>query len=159
MAISGGVVTLTLDSAAVATDTVKVRYTQPSSNPLQDAAGNPVATFTDQAVINTTGSLVSNAGQTFIPRNIAVDYAQAFTTGSHADGYTLTRVDVFMRAGGVQSGVRRGHPRGRGGSSRRQRGGRAGATEHSTQRQGRSVTRGVGRRHPTGRQHDLLAGV
>ena len=104
VAISGGVVTLTLDSAAVAADTVQVRYTQPSSNPLQDAAGNPVATFADQAVINTTGSLVSNAGQTFIPRNIAVDYAQAFTTGSHADGYTLTRVDVFMRAGGSNPG-------------------------------------------------------
>ena len=100
VAISDGVVTLALDSAAVAADTVQVRYTQPATNPLQDAAGNPVDTFTDQAVINTTGSVVSNVGQTEASRLQQADFAQAFTTGSHAGGYTLTRVDVVMRKDG-----------------------------------------------------------
>ena len=51
--------TLTLATAVVSTDTdVKVSYTKPDSgsdNTLVDANGNEVATFTDQAVTNTTG--------------------------------------------------------------------------------------------------------
>ncbi len=57
--ISGATVTLTLAAAVVSTDTdVKVSYTKPASgsnNTLVDANGNEVATFTDQAVTNTTG--------------------------------------------------------------------------------------------------------
>ena len=59
--IAGETVTLTLASAVLATDTVKVRYTQPSENPLKDAAGNDVATFADQAVTNNTAG--TNSGQ------------------------------------------------------------------------------------------------
>ena len=36
VAISGATVTLTLASAVIASDTVKVRYTKPSNNPLRD---------------------------------------------------------------------------------------------------------------------------
>ena len=99
VAIAGAAVTLTLESAAVAADTVKVRYTRPSANPLRDIAGNEVATFADQPVINTTGSLVSNAGQAFSSGFFGADFAQAFTTGSHPGGYTLSGMDVYMRRG------------------------------------------------------------
>ena len=54
VAIADATVTLTLVSAVGAADTVKVRYTQPSVNPLRDAAGNEVETFADQAVVNET---------------------------------------------------------------------------------------------------------
>ncbi len=52
VAISGATVTLTLASAVVSGDTVKVRYTKPSANPLQSAYGVAVDTFPDQAVTN-----------------------------------------------------------------------------------------------------------
>ena len=81
VAISGKVVTLTLASAVLDTDTVKVRYTKPSTNPLQDAQGHDVATFADQDVTNNSpdttpehhagvaagesAELVGNTGQSF----------------------------------------------------------------------------------------------
>ena len=52
VALSGNTVTLTLASAAKGSDTVKVRYTRPSANPLQDGDGNDVETFADRAVTN-----------------------------------------------------------------------------------------------------------
>ena len=54
VAISGKTVTLTLASAVSDTDTVKVRYTKPSSNPLRGTDGRAVDTFADQAVTNNT---------------------------------------------------------------------------------------------------------
>ncbi|MCY4509932.1 MAG: SwmB domain-containing protein, partial [Acidobacteria bacterium] len=99
VAIKGATVTLTLDSPVLATDTVKVAYTKPASNPLRDSAVNAVATFTDQSVFNTTGSAVSNASQVDAELSTANDFAQAFTTGSHPGGYTLSRVDVLMEEG------------------------------------------------------------
>ncbi len=105
VAIADATVTLTLSSAAAAGEIVTVAYTKPAANPLQDATGNDVADFTAQTVTNNTpattpaGALVSNTGQTDVEFTFAADFAQAFTTGSNAAGYTLTRVDVFMRAG------------------------------------------------------------
>ena len=52
VAISGADVLLTLASAVTRTDTVNVRYTRPSTKPLQGTSGNAVETFTDQAVNN-----------------------------------------------------------------------------------------------------------
>ncbi len=56
VAVSGADVTLTLASAVSHTDTnVKVRYTRPSTKPLQGTFGSgTVATFADQAVTNST---------------------------------------------------------------------------------------------------------
>ena len=44
--------------------------------------------------------LVSNTGQTAGTAMFSTDTAQAFTTGSHAPGYTLTRVDMRMSNSG-----------------------------------------------------------
>jgi len=48
------------------------------------------------AQAQTSEKLVSNTGQTDskFPEDFRYDHAQAFTTGSHAAGYTLTRVDL-----------------------------------------------------------------
>ena len=104
VAIAGGTVTLTLSSAVVAdgidNDTVKVRYTKPSSNALRDGFGNEVATFADQDVLNATGAvkLVSNIKQTSIDaRDFTTDSAAQFTTGSNVAGYELTKAMFLVR--------------------------------------------------------------
>ena len=48
----------------------------------------------------TSTTLVSNTGQTPLFTNVFDhDYAQAFTTGSHSEGYKLTSVKMFMSLG------------------------------------------------------------
>jgi len=61
VAVSGNTVTLTLASAVEAGETVKVRYTRPSSNPLQGTARVPVETFADRAVTNNTVDAIWSA--------------------------------------------------------------------------------------------------
>ncbi|MCZ0936891.1 MAG: SwmB domain-containing protein [Gemmatimonadetes bacterium] len=61
VAVSESAVTLTLTSAVARGDTVTVGYTVPTganASPLQDAAGNRVATFSGEAVTNDTPSSV-----------------------------------------------------------------------------------------------------
>ena len=67
--VNGAVVTLTLVAAVLASDTVKVRYTQPADSPLRDAdnAMRPVATFADQDVTNST----STAADTTLPQFVS----------------------------------------------------------------------------------------
>ena len=60
VAISSATVTLTLASAVIDADTVKVRFDKPAQNenPLQDfSAGNDVESFTDQDVTNNTADV------------------------------------------------------------------------------------------------------
>ena len=53
--VSGAVVTLTLISEVVHSDSVTLAYSPPAGTPpLQDVAGNPVATLSGQTVTNTT---------------------------------------------------------------------------------------------------------
>ena len=54
VAIAGKTVTLTLFRSVSDDDTVKVRYTKPSANPLRGANGLAVDTFAEQAVIHGT---------------------------------------------------------------------------------------------------------
>ncbi len=73
VAISGKTVTLTLASAVGdGADTVKVRYTKPSANPLQGSAyGRAVATFADQAVTNNTPETIWSATLTVRQSSLA----------------------------------------------------------------------------------------
>ena len=54
VAISGSTVTLRLRSAVTAGDTVTVSYTEPVTNPIQDAAALVAPSFTDEPVTNNT---------------------------------------------------------------------------------------------------------
>ena len=54
VSISGVWVTLSLSAAVFSTDVVTVTYAVPSSNPLQDVAGNDAAHLTDEPVTNNT---------------------------------------------------------------------------------------------------------
>ena len=68
VAVSGSSVTLTLVSAVEADDVVTVSFTVQAgatANPLQDAAGNAAAGFSDQAVTNET--VAGNAAPTGLP--------------------------------------------------------------------------------------------
>ena len=68
VAMSASTVTLTLASAVVAGETVTVGYTAPTganASPLEDAAGNAMAAFSDRAVTNATAA--GNALPTGLP--------------------------------------------------------------------------------------------
>ena len=54
--IDGKVVSATLDSAVAHDETVKVDYSAPSANPLEDLVGNDVSDFDDEDVTNNTPS-------------------------------------------------------------------------------------------------------
>ena len=54
MALSGATVTLTLATPAAHGDTVRLTYTVPATNPLQDLAGNDAGALTDYEVTNET---------------------------------------------------------------------------------------------------------
>ena len=54
VAVSGSTVALTLSSAVTPGQTVTVSYAVPSTNPVQDAAGNDLAALSSQAVTNNT---------------------------------------------------------------------------------------------------------
>ena len=68
VAISGATVTLTLASAVTPGQTVKVRYTKPASNPLQNASGTDVETFSDQSVTNETKRAITKVELVSKPR-------------------------------------------------------------------------------------------
>ncbi len=105
--ISGNKVTITLATGAiVARDAnVRVSYSKPSTdsnNRLEDAAGNEVASFSNQAVANLTGAttLVSNIGKSTNGTNANLstnDRAQRFTTGSSSGGYSLASVELPLK--------------------------------------------------------------
>ena len=86
VAVQDDTVTLTLASAVASGETVTVGYTAPTganASPLQDAAGNQVAGFTDQAVTNTTTS--SNAAPTGLPTISGMPVAGETLTASASD--------------------------------------------------------------------------
>ena len=81
VSVSGSAVTLTLASAVASGETVTVSYTVPTgadASPLQDAAGNPAAGFSDEAVTNDTAT--ANNEPTGLPT----------ITGTARVGETLT---------------------------------------------------------------------
>ena len=90
------VVTLTLASAVTLTDSVKVRYAQPTSNPLRDGAGNAVATFADQTVTNATTPTFQSAAVN--GATLEVTFNQALDADSvPAPGDFTVTVDTTAR--------------------------------------------------------------
>ena len=99
VAISDRTVTLTLATAPAADATVTVKYTKPSSNPLSDVQGYPVATFGSAESVTRTGAkltLVVNAVATDNVINIA-EKASGFTVSG--DTGTEAGVSVVVQVG------------------------------------------------------------
>ena len=93
VSISGKTVTLTLASAVLDTDTVKVRYTKPGSgNKLQGTNDAEVATFTDRAVTNDTTDTIAPGFQSASVSGDALEvtFDEALDTGSAPAGSAFT---------------------------------------------------------------------
>ena len=60
VAIDDTVVTLTLDTAAVGSDTVTVSYAVPTTNPIQDLIGNDAAAISAQEATNTSPGILGD---------------------------------------------------------------------------------------------------
>ena len=88
-------VTLTLATAVTGEQVVTVSYDVPASNPLQDVSGRNAPAFADFAVTNKSDPLVSN---THLSPVLWRDnfLAQMFKTGTNADGYTVSEVDIRL---------------------------------------------------------------
>ena len=93
-------VTLTLASAVTDTATVTLGYTEPTSNPLTDAAGNAVATFAGEAVTNLTADKVAPVFQsaTVSGATLDLDFDEALDAGSEpAPGAFFVTVENARR--------------------------------------------------------------
>ncbi len=101
VSIVGKTVTLTLSSAVIATDTVKVGYTQPSANALQDANGNKVATFTDQDVTNNSPPVILSVATTSTPDH---DSDRSGTPDTYSLGGKIAVEVTFSEAVAVSGG-------------------------------------------------------
>ena len=75
------IITLVVDPGIRPGETVTVSYTKPSTKPLQDAAGNEVASFTDRAVANNLAPIAPDA-----PTNL------------HAKGASTTQIGLSWSA-------------------------------------------------------------
>ena len=92
-------VTLTLGTAVTAGQTVTVTYTVPTSNPVQDAAGNDAVALTNRSVTNNTNAppvFASATATRSIAETVAATTVQtaanigAAFTATDADNDTLT---------------------------------------------------------------------
>ena len=107
VSVSGSSVTLTLAFAVPAGETVTVSYTAPTgdgASPLRDAAGNPVAAFSDRAVTNATASRVSIAASSpAVTEGRAASFTLRRTGGDTT--VALTVAVSVSEAGSVLSGT------------------------------------------------------
>ena len=81
VSVSGTSVTLTLGTAATAGQTVTVTYTKPSTNPIQDLAGNDAADLSSQTVTNVTGAPTLDSA-VVDTKTLILHYNKALDTGS-----------------------------------------------------------------------------
>ena len=92
VSVSGSTASVTLDSAVSHGETVTVSYSKPSTNPLQDSAGNDVASFSAKAVANntpdTTGPAFSSAAVNGTA--LTVTFSESLDTGSRPAGSAFT---------------------------------------------------------------------
>ena len=92
VSISDRTITLLLDSAVAAADTVTVSYTATGTNPIRDAAANNAASFADEPVTNRSGN-IGNTPATGKPTiSGATQEGQPLTASTSgiqdADGFT-----------------------------------------------------------------------
>ena len=89
------VITLVVDPGIRPGETVKVSYTKPSTKPLQDAAGNEVASFTDQAVANNLAAIAPDAPTNLHAKGVSTTQiglswsAPEYTGGADITGYRI----------------------------------------------------------------------
>ena len=88
-------ITLVVDPGIRPGETVTVSYTKPSTNPLQDAAGNEVASFTDRAVANNLAPIAPEAPTNLHAKGVSATQiglswsAPEYTGGTSITGYRI----------------------------------------------------------------------
>ena len=97
-------IVLTISPAFALGDTLTITYTVPTTNPIQDAASNDAAGFTDRAVTNTLavpGKPTGLAAGTVTPTTIPLTWTAPTDPGTGAiTGYSIERApDVSGSAG------------------------------------------------------------
>ncbi len=106
VAVSGKIVTLTLASAVGPYDTVKIRYTKQSANPLQDASGSAVATFADLVVTNNTQVTIWSATLTAKASGGATGCDDAVSSSDRKCQNSSTLTDNSFTLGGTDYQVK-----------------------------------------------------
>ena len=88
-------------------ETVTVSYTKPGTNPLQDAAGNEVASFTDQAVTNELAATAPAKPVNLTARAPSDDATKMVLTWETpwANGSDITKFQVRYIAGSTAGGT------------------------------------------------------
>ena len=86
IAVSGSTVALTLSSAVTPGQTVTVSYAVPSTNPVQDAAGNDAAVLSSQAVTNNT-RIAANTVPTAAANTVTTNEDTAHTFAADDFGF------------------------------------------------------------------------
>ncbi len=108
VAVSGSAVTLTLATATAAGQRVLLWYAVPSSNPIQDVAGNDAAALTRQVVTNLTGApavmaapMLGSPGQ----NGFEVSWVAPDDGGSPITQYDFERAESPYTPGDITAGV------------------------------------------------------
>ena len=86
VSVNGSAVTLTLASPVQAGQTVSLDYTQPMSNPIQDASGNKAQSFTRWYLV--TGSTITETADTTAPRVASIVRETPTSSPTNADSLT-----------------------------------------------------------------------
>ena len=111
VSVAGSAVTLTLSPAVNAGEAVTVAYDKPSSNPIQDEAGNEAATFAAQTATNATPGIllsltsltVAEGGSgTYTVRLASAPTGNVTVTVARASGSTDVTFDTNAGTGGDQ---------------------------------------------------------
>ena len=102
VSVSGATVTLTLSSPVGHGETVSVSYAVPSTNPLQDASGNPVAALADHGVRNKTPDTTAPELETAVAdgNSLILTYGEDLDQGSVPGAGAFT-----VRSGGTSRPV------------------------------------------------------
>ena len=108
VSITGSTVTVTINPAATAGQTVTLDYTVPGTNPVQDLAGNDAAALNDRPVTNNTpptdvtppaltSATVNGATMTLSydePLNTTAPAPSVYTPGAGSVAFTATNVSI-----------------------------------------------------------------
>ena len=118
VAIEGRFVTLTLGTAAVRSQTVRMTYTRPASNRIRDLVHNDAAAFSAWNVLNVTGDTTAPSvdSASVNARALTVDFDEtldrfsvpdpsAFTVTVTVDGAEQAQTPTAVAIGGARNGV------------------------------------------------------
>lgn len=105
VAISGAVVTVTVNSAYASGDTITISYTK-GSNPIQDVAGNDAANLSSRSVTNNIGATPTATAVTFLTlTNLTDQGSETYAATSAGTSYAAQGVVGVSSAAGTETWI------------------------------------------------------